>query len=164
MSALPSGSTYPESQIRCDTIQDRVSIEINRRFLNKVTLLYCDTDSYYLEIKANVKGLTADFIFKHLFPKHLIDRSNFKVLDKYYANNVHGALGMFKSEVADNIITDAVFIAPKCYSVKTARRTPHMTRPCHITDQSLGLIEIDARNCVYSQWADRLRKRSLLSV
>ena len=157
MNALPYGSSYPESQIRCDSVQDRISIEISRRFLHKVTLLYCDTDSYYLEIKAKTKGLTADFIFKHLFPNQLIDRSNFKILDKHYNNNEHGSLGYFKSEVGDDIISESVFIAPKCYSIESVKRTPEITRPCHVTDQALELIKIEASRRVYAQWHGRIQ-------
>ena len=46
MMALPSGETFPENYIRCASLDDRIRIETSRHFLNKVTLLYCATDSY----------------------------------------------------------------------------------------------------------------------
>ena len=140
--AKPSGNTFPEKYIRCESQQDRELIQLSRKFLKKVTLLYCDTDSFLYLVETAKQGLTYDFIMTHLFPKKYLDRSNFKVLDKLEGTYQPGELGLLKSELSDDIAEEAVIINPKSYSIKTRKR--QHVGVCSVSDTELSEVRAGA--------------------
>ena len=110
--------TYPLRQ------SDIVIIEQSREYIDHIYLVYCDTDSvlYYIVLTERAKNFTQDEVIKNTFLHNYLDRSNFKVLSK--ESKCHPCeLGYRKSEVGDSIVTEAVALAPKCYSIESTDRT-----------------------------------------
>ena len=99
-------------------------INETRKYVENIELVYCDTDSlgYKVTMTPEGKGKDHDFLFsKTIFSKYL-DRSNFDVLTKDNGKQ-HGSLGLLKSEVGDAVVHEAIFLSPKCYSLKSYPRT-----------------------------------------
>ena len=145
--AKPSGSVYPEQMIKCHDLETRILIEISRHFLKNISCLYVDTDSFYLYIESKIPGMTLDFIYKNLFFKKFLDRSNFKILSSESKVEA-GSLGYFKSEIADDIAHEAIFVSPKCYSLKSIKRSNII--PTQITNEYFKNVVQNATSKILS--------------
>ena len=102
-------------------------IAFSRQHIKSVRLVYSDTDSLTYFLVMHTKGLTMDFIFRHLFISLFLDRSNFKVLSTAVGQDGNSAssqnsLGLYKSELCDDLVEEGIFLSPKTYSIKTIPR------------------------------------------
>ena len=86
-------------------------------FGDKVSLLYGDTDSMLLQFQIK-EGSSFEDLINHPVLSQYIDRSNLKN-PKLKDDSFKGKAGYLKSETADNIITSAVLLKPKLYSIET---------------------------------------------
>ena len=98
-------------------------IKFSRQYIYSITLSYCDTDSLGLYVVYTEKGkdMTHDFLFTKTILSKYIDRSNFKVLSKESVCEPCD-LGYLKSEIADNIVEECIFLTPKVYSILSHER------------------------------------------
>ena len=86
-------------------------------FENDVSLLYGDTDSMLLEFKVK-PGSTLKDLLDNTILNEYIDRSNLKDPSLKH-DRYKGKSGYLKSETADDIITSAILLKPKLYSIMT---------------------------------------------
>ena len=77
---------------------------------------------YHIYLTDKGKKLTQDQLIKCTILHHVLDHSNFEVLSKESICQPL-ALGYVKSELKDNIITEVIALAPKCYSVEYKQRS-----------------------------------------
>ena len=119
--AKPSGASFPLEHIKTDPEYMELIMK-SREHIESVNMIYTDTDSLGLEIVMKTKGWTHEDLFTKSFLSQHLDRSNFKVLDKNRAGRRGGSFGLLKSEIADDIVHEAIFLSPKCYSIKSIPR------------------------------------------
>ena len=122
--AKPSGCDFPLKYIIPQEEWLMKLIHFSRKYIKSVSLCYADTDSLTYMIRMSVKNLDFAFLVTELFLSAYLDRSNFKVLPTLLHLNLYkaGALGLYKSELSDDIVVEAIFLTPKCYSIKTIPR------------------------------------------
>ena len=121
----PSANDFP-SDPALDSLLDskhHVIIKRSRQIIQSIQLVYGDTDSlcYHVVFRPEVKGITLDEVYKNTFLKPLLDRSNFKVLDKTCGFE-GGSFGKLKLETQDEIPLEGYFLSSKVYSIKTLKR------------------------------------------
>ena len=92
--------------------------ELKQEFGDKVRLIYGDTDSYLLLFTVD-KGTTFQELLNNKCLKNLIDCSNMSGKFVSRNDNFKGQKGKLKSETGDDIITDAICLKPKLYSLQT---------------------------------------------
>ena len=104
-------------------VADKAIIEQSREYIESMIVIYMDTDSVFLEIclTDKAKHFTHEQLIKNTFLHKYLDRSNFSILS---TDSVCAPceLGYLKSETKDNIITEIVALAPKCYSIESRER------------------------------------------
>ena len=88
--------------------------KLKRVYNENLQLLYCDTDSYLLEIK-NHRLFEK---FDHPIMKELLDTSNFPPNHHLFSLQNKGRLGCLKSEIEDRVLKETICLSPKCYSTQ----------------------------------------------
>lgn len=82
-----------------------------KTFKNRLSLQYCDTDSYFLTLKSS--NIVEDL--RKISDS--LDTSNYEPTHPLYSVENEGRLLCVKDEMAGNPIAEAIFIKSKCYSI-----------------------------------------------
>ena len=88
---------------------------LKKHYGESVELMYTDTDSFLFKLT----GFTFEDEMMKEPIRSTMDFSNFPTTHKCYDNSNKGVLGYLKSEMADKIISEAILLQSKCYSVQT---------------------------------------------
>ena len=107
----------------------------SRKFIEKIEMAYSDTDSLHYEVTMTEAGKAYTFdevVSELVFSLHM-DRSNFSVLAKNGPDFDKRRMDLFKSEANDNIVTECIYVNPKCYSIKIVKRSAGGVAPVATT-------------------------------
>ena len=86
---------------------------LKKNYNENVSLIYMDTDSFFLEFK-NMDVFNE--LSKSPLKEHM-DLSNFPQDHNLFSNEHKGKLGYLKSETAATPIKEIIALSPKCYSI-----------------------------------------------
>ncbi|XP_069950770.1 uncharacterized protein [Cherax quadricarinatus] len=109
---------------------------LKQHYGDDVRLLYTDTDSYIFSLKC--KDLYTELKSEPLLG--YMDFSNFSPEHPLYDDSRKGELGLLKSEMCDNHISELIALKAKMYSVKIAGRSTNVSRAKGIPSQFMPLL------------------------